>query len=142
MRDLITLVEALNTNAEVTPFQDPDISGHEFTVGGRKYVVAYSDDGENEYYMSFTGEDDRGRQTAMLLGHNAPFKVFSGVVSSMLRVIAEREPEEIRFSVDNREEKRAAAYDRLLDAAEKNGVMPDGYVWDRDQNFNYRIFRR
>lgn len=123
------------------PFNDGEVFGHDFSADGRDYVIAYKEDGEDELYLSFTGEDSKGRQSARLLHNNKPFAVFSAVMTSMLTVIKEREPDAIRFEVESDEEQRMHTYDRLLDTAMTRGMFPADYTWDRDGNGRYWVFR-
>lgn len=136
------LKESFNPkSANIKPYQDDTgLSGHTFTVDGREFFVGFQG-GNGDYYMSFTGEDDRGSQSAMLLGHNKPMAVFNHVLASIINFIKHNQPNIIEFSVDDREEQRVSTYDKLLDHAEKNGLIPKGYMWDRDGNNNYFIFK-
>jgi hypothetical protein len=134
------ITEAFNSAIPLTPYRDGDLQGYTFHSDGREFFVGFADDGDDEYYMSFTGQDDRGRQSAKLMGANKPFPVFAAVAKAVLLFIAETAPDQISFEVDGAESKRARTYDRMLDMFEKRNLLPDGYVWDRDGNDRYYIF--
>lgn len=139
---MMRLYEFLDSNDELTPYHDGSVSGYTFILDGRTYFVGFNDEGDDTYYMSFTGTDSRGRPSANLLGHNKPYKVFGNVASAICRFINENDPDQVSFVVDDAEEKRVGTYDRLLDYAERSGMLPSGYVWDRDGNYNYWIFKQ
>ena len=125
----------------MTFWQEGRTFGWDFAANGRKFEVKFEDEGDGEYYMCFTGADEHGRQVADLLNINLPFRVFSYVVLAMGKVIRERDPDMIFFNVDQRERKRVRTYDAMLTAAEKRGIIPDGYVWDRTANDTFMIFK-
>ena len=135
------LTEAFSATAELAPENDGNQVGYTFRADGRQFYVGFKGD-DGDFYMSFTGEDDRGRQTAKLLGHNKPFPVLNGVLAAILAFIREHDPDVIEFVVDDAESRRVRSYDRMLDAAERQHLFPDGYVWDRDGNNRYWIFKR
>jgi hypothetical protein len=148
MRHLLDIVESAQSVREtlepstvptLTKHKDHNQPGYSFKIDGREYYVGFRGS-DGDYYMSFTGEDDRGRHSAKLLGHGKPFRVFSGVLTAILTFIKQHKPDQIEFDVDDAEQERVRTYDLMLDAAEKRGLMPKGYVWDRDGNNNYYIF--
>jgi len=129
-------LEITNRIRKENSFNQP---GFNFSVDGRKFYVGFR--GSNgDYYMSFTGQDNLGRQSAKLLNHNKPFSVFSGVLSCIIYFIKERNPTLIEFMVDKTEQERVRIYDQMLDAADKRKLFPENYTWDRDGNNNYYIF--
>ena len=137
------LVESFDTkSANLKPYEKDEVGviGHSFSLGGREFFVGFQG-GDGDYYMSFTGADDKGKQTAMLIGHNKPMAVFTHVLASIVDFIKENKPNQIEFSVEGAEEQRVSTYDKMFDHAEKKGLLPNGYVWDRDCNNNYFIFR-
>lgn len=140
MRKWISIVETLQPTTRLAYTDEGDQFSYDFHANGRKFEIIFREDGDDELYTSFTGEDERGKQTANLLGHNKPFSVFSGVMAAICKAIHVRKPDAVWFTVADHESQRISTYDRLLDAAVKRGMMPEGYVWDRDGNGNYWIF--
>lgn len=141
INDIVT--ELFEPTASLKPYSHGKLNGYTFMADGREYFVGFKGDSyDGEYYMSFTGQDDQGRHSPKLLGHNKPYAVFSGVMAAILRFIKEHDPSEISFTVDTSEMKRGSVYDRMLDAAEERGLFPDEYTWDRDGNHNYYIFKK
>lgn len=117
---------------------------YSFKVDGREIVVGFNGDFDEEggdFYLSFTIEDSRGKQTAKLTKSDAPMRILGSVANIIERFIEEHQPDQIDFSVDNDEQRRITTYDRILDHLEKNQRLPHGYVWDRDGSGNYFIFR-
>lgn len=126
--------------SSLTPYHEPGLSGYSFTIDAREFFVGFKGS-DGDYYMSFTGSDDRGRQSALLLGHDNPIPVFNRVMSAIMDFIHKNDPDQIEFSVDDRETKRVSTYDKMFEAMERKHMFPDGYVWDRDGNHNYFIFK-
>lgn len=141
LTDVVT--ELFEPTTSLKPYKHGSLIGYTFTSNGREYFVGFKGDAyDGEYYMSFTGQDDQGRHSPKLLGHNKPYAVMSGVMAAILRFIEEHDPNEISFVVDSSEMKRGYVYDRMLEVAEKRGQFPDEYTWDRDANHNYYIFKK
>jgi len=135
------LREFLDSEAQLTPYADGDLHGYTFHLDDREFFVGFKDEGDGEFYSSFTGADEKGRQTANLLNHNKPFRVFSAIVGAFRKFISDHEPNMIWFDVDDAETRRVVTYDRMLEMLERQGALPEGYVWDRDSNNRYMIFK-
>lgn len=145
MRQFINLVESFSFSPENirTEFEN-NTKFYSFDIDGKEFVVGFNGDFDEEggdFYVSFTGDDGRGRQTARLTNDNTPMRVLGSVASIVEQFIAEHEPDQIEFSVESDEEKRGITYDRILEYLSKKQRLPDGYEWDRDQNYNFYIFK-
>lgn len=123
-----------------TKFYTFHLYGKEFVVGFKGDFNADEDD-DREFYVSFTGDDGGGKQTTGLTNDNMPMRVLGSVAHIIESFISEHDPDQIDFSVETNQEKRTQVYDRILEYLSKKQRLPDGYEWDRDQNFNYYIFK-
>ncbi len=144
MRELINLVEAFNTDVSLTKHVEDDgkygiFVFYDFVLDGRSYSVGFKGH-EGEYVVSFTGEK-AGIQTGSLTGDNIPMRVFGAVSKAIHKFIEEYDPDQIEFMIAGNELKRVGTYDKIFEFLERNDSLPAGYVWDRDGNYNYYIFK-